>query len=80
MNITSVTTTGTTSVPYCYNCCNHHYSTQNCWFTINPIISYPHYTPLNRLGEFDLHLDSEGNLRVIHKGKLLQTFSPGKKK
>ena len=43
-----------------------------------PIQYYPYPSTLNRLGEFDLHLDSCGNLRIIRAGVLLATFEAGK--
>lgn len=53
--------------------------TSNCiWWSPyqQPYAYYPLVTKEpNKLGEFDLHLDSCGNLRVIRDGVLLQTFT-----
>ena len=60
-------------------------TTTNC---INPFYSYPTYaystcsccnSNSKKMGEFDLHLDSAGNLRVIRNGKLLETFKAKEK-
>ncbi len=53
-------------------------STSNCIGYPYGITSYPAYTysSPSKLGEFDFHLDSCGNLRVIQHGKIVGEFKP----
>lgn len=53
--------------------------TSNCISPFSSACSVRYDSP-SRLGQYDLHLDRTGILRVIHEGQIVGTFDPSVKK